>query len=165
MRFIKAIKLEEPDRVPVMLPTGNYPAYWGGSSFHELCTTTKKAMISGRSTWSPSGIWTLLMAPALSPPAKYRKSSVPSSTKLPGLGLPKEATMNQFVEGEYMMADEYDRYMLDPTDYNLRVMMPRTTPLFESFKKLPAFSNIMGNFWVMALTDPDVRKTFETLLS
>ena len=35
-RFIKAIKLEEPDRVPVMLPTGNYPAYWAGSSFHEL---------------------------------------------------------------------------------------------------------------------------------
>jgi hypothetical protein len=54
--------------------------------------------------------------------------------------------------------------MLDPTDYNLRVMMPRTTPLFESFRKLPPFSSIMGNFWLMALTDPDIRQTFETLL-
>ena len=26
-RFIKAIKMEKPDRVPVMLPTGNTPAY------------------------------------------------------------------------------------------------------------------------------------------
>jgi hypothetical protein len=25
-RFIKAIKMEEPDRVPVVLPVGNYPA-------------------------------------------------------------------------------------------------------------------------------------------
>ena len=29
-RFIKAIKLEQPDRVPVMLPVGNFPAYHAG---------------------------------------------------------------------------------------------------------------------------------------
>ncbi|MBN2029313.1 hypothetical protein JW824_03615 [bacterium] len=27
-RLIRAIKLEEPDRVPVMLPAGFYPAYY-----------------------------------------------------------------------------------------------------------------------------------------
>ena len=32
-RFIKAVKLEEPDRVPVMLPSGFFPASYGGSSF------------------------------------------------------------------------------------------------------------------------------------
>ena len=31
-RFIKAIKLEEPDRVPVMLPAGFYPAYYVGGT-------------------------------------------------------------------------------------------------------------------------------------
>ena len=35
-RFIKAIKLEEPDRVPVMLPVGSFPAYYAGSSFHKI---------------------------------------------------------------------------------------------------------------------------------
>ena len=31
-RFIKAIKLEEPDRVPVILPAGNIPAYLAGGN-------------------------------------------------------------------------------------------------------------------------------------
>src|SRR4030065_508422 len=29
-RFIKAIKLEEPDRVPCILPSGFFPAYYAG---------------------------------------------------------------------------------------------------------------------------------------
>ena len=29
-RLIKVIKLQEPDRVPVMLPAGNFPAYYAG---------------------------------------------------------------------------------------------------------------------------------------
>jgi hypothetical protein len=32
-RFIKAIKMEEPDRVPVWLPVGTYPAYYYGRIF------------------------------------------------------------------------------------------------------------------------------------
>jgi hypothetical protein len=35
-RFIKAIKLEKPDRVPVLLPVGSYPAYYAGSSFYKI---------------------------------------------------------------------------------------------------------------------------------
>ena len=35
-RFIKVIKLEEPDRVPVMLPTGYYPAVYAGYSLKEV---------------------------------------------------------------------------------------------------------------------------------
>ena len=31
-RFIKVIKLEEPDRVPVMLPAGFFPAYYAGGT-------------------------------------------------------------------------------------------------------------------------------------
>ncbi len=32
-RFIKAIKLEEPDRRPGVAPAGNTPAYWGRGQF------------------------------------------------------------------------------------------------------------------------------------
>ena len=35
-RFIKAIKMEEPDRVPVLLPVGSYPAYYAGSTFYKI---------------------------------------------------------------------------------------------------------------------------------
>ena len=42
-RFIRAIKMEEPDRVPVMLPTGNYPAYYAGGNFRKLMYDEKFA--------------------------------------------------------------------------------------------------------------------------
>jgi len=75
--------------------------------------------------------------PGLVPSGKIAGIIRSKLQKLPGLGLPEDATMNQFVEGEYMMAGEYDLFMMDPSDYNLRVMLPRTTPLFECFKRLP----------------------------
>ncbi len=35
-RFIKAIKMEEPDRVPAMLPVGSFPAYHAGTTFYNI---------------------------------------------------------------------------------------------------------------------------------
>src|SRR3972149_2607843 len=35
-RFIRAIKLEEPDRVPVMLPVEYYPAYYAGGNLKKV---------------------------------------------------------------------------------------------------------------------------------
>jgi hypothetical protein len=73
--------------------------------------------------------------------------------------------MNQSVEGEYMNEDEYDLFLRDPSDFNLRVITPRQIGLFESFKKLPPLRMLQGAGWVAALTDPGVRKTFQTLLN
>ena len=49
--------------------------------------------------------------------------------KWPGHGLGKDVTMQQIVEAEYMKADEYDWLMMDPTDYNLRLTLPRSAGL------------------------------------
>ena len=35
-RFIRAIKLEKPDRVPVMLPVEYYPAYYAGGKLKKV---------------------------------------------------------------------------------------------------------------------------------
>ena len=35
-RLMKALLLQEPDRVPVQLPAGNYPAYYAGGSIHKV---------------------------------------------------------------------------------------------------------------------------------
>jgi hypothetical protein len=164
-RFIKAIKLEEPDRVPVILPTGNFPAYWAGCTYRTLMYDYKKGHEIWKKYMEAFGDMDIFGGPSFIPSGKIAKA-IPSRTqKLPGLGLPENATMNQFVEGEYMMADEYDLYMMDPTDYNLRVMLPRTTPLFEPFKHMMPMRAVMGNYWLMVLADPEIRKIFETLLS
>jgi hypothetical protein len=163
-RFIKAIKLEEPDRVPVMLPTGNFPAYWGGATFRTLMYDYKKAHQIWIKYMEAFGDMDIFNGPGLVPSGRIAEAVQSKLQKLPGLGLPEDATMNQFVEGEYMMADEYDRFMMDPSDYNLRVMLPRTTPLFECFKNLPPVRSLMGTSWVAILADPEIRKVFQTLM-
>jgi uroporphyrinogen-III decarboxylase len=102
--------------------------------------------------------------PVLIPSGKIAEALASKVAVLPGLGLPENASMNQVIEGEYMMADEYDRLMMDPTDYNLRVTLPRTVGLFESFKKLPPLRFMMSEMWVSIMADPDIRKTFQTLM-
>ncbi len=162
-RLIKAIKLEEPDRVPVMLPTGNFPAYYAGSNYRAMMydyDAMKKACIKFMDDFGDMDMY----SPQIISSGKIAEAMQSRVMKLPGLGLPEDASMNQIVEGEYMMADEYDRLMMDPSDYYLRVTLPRTTGLFESFKKLPPLRNLQGAAWITALADPDIRKTFQTLM-
>jgi uroporphyrinogen-III decarboxylase len=162
-RLIKAIKLEEPDRVPVMLPTGNVPAYHAGSSYYELSYNYEKM----KKIWVQfmDDFGDMDMSPThMISPGKIAEALQSRVTKLPGVGLPRDASMHQICEGEYMLADEYDRLMMDPSDYYLRVTLPRTMGLFESFQKFPSFRTIQGAQWIMALSDPDIRQTFQTLM-
>jgi len=50
--------------------------------------------------------------------------------KWPGHGL-DEMTGYQFVEGEYMKADEYDQLLYDPTDFVLRTYWPTLKRLIQ----------------------------------
>jgi uroporphyrinogen-III decarboxylase len=162
-RLIKAIKMEEPDRVPVMLPTGNFPAYYYGSNYYELAfdyEKLKKAWVKFMDDFGDMD----MSATGMTNSGRIAEAMRSRVNLLPGVGLPKDASMHQIHEDEYMMADEYDQWMLDPSDYSLRVNMPRTTGLFESFKKFPTFRNIQGAQWISALADPDIRKTFQTLM-
>ncbi len=164
-RFIKAIKMEEPDRVPVMLPTGSFPAYYAGSSFYQIMydySELKRAWIKFMDDF---GDMDTFMGPGLIPSGRILEALDAKTLKWPGHGVGKDVTMQQIVEGEYMKADEYDWLMMDPTDYNLRVTLPRTNGLFEPFKKLPPLRFfIMGQSWVALLADPEIRKVFQTLM-
>jgi len=163
-RFIKAIKMEEPDRVPVMLPTGNYPAYWGGANFHTLMYDYQKGHDIWKKFMEAFGDMDTFNGPGLVPSGKIAEVIKSRVQKLPGLGLPEDATMNQFVEGEYMTAGEYDLFMMDPSDYNLRTMLPRTSSLFECFQWLPPARSLNGTSLVAALADPEIRQTFRSLM-
>ena len=164
-RFIKAVKMEEPDRVPVMLPAHVYPAYYAGADFRTIMydyDVMRKAWVKFMDDF---GDMDTFSGPGLIPSGKISEALDSKIQKLPGIGLPPDSSSNQFVEGEYMYADEYDLLMMDPSDYSLRVTLPRTTGLFESFAKLPPLRFLMmGAGWVGVLADPDIRKTFKTLM-
>jgi uroporphyrinogen-III decarboxylase len=163
-RFIKAIKMEEPDRVPVLLPIGNYPAYWAGANYRTIMydyAATCRIWIKYMEAFGDMDTFT---GPDFVPSGKIAKVLDMKNQKLPGLGLPEDASINQFVEGEYMKADEYDIYMSDPSDYMVRVNTPRTSGLFESFSKLPPLRRLQPAAWVALLAEPDIRKTFQALM-
>ena len=108
-RIIDAIKLREPDRVPVNLPAGYFPTYYAG-------ITLQKAMYDYDAL---SRAWLKFMrdfdtdmdtfgGPGFVFPGRVSELLDTRTSKWPGHGLPDDARFHQFVEGEYMKADEYD---------------------------------------------------------
>ena len=83
----------------------------------------------------------------------------------------------QFVEGEYMKAEEYDPFLYDPTDFMIRSYWPRVLGKLKFFESLPPLRSIVSyymgtqtNFFPLR-PSPDVRglrgpsSTEETLKS
>jgi len=164
-RFIKVIKLEEPDRVPVMLPAGFYPAYYAGS-------TLKKVMYDYdelRRAWLKFLLDFDLAAfagPGLVLPGKMLDSIDYKLHYWPGHGLADDISLYQYIEGEYMKAEEYDDYIRDPTDFILRTFLPRSVGAFAGFRKLGPITPFVGIpvFFITQFGDPEVRASVQALL-
>jgi hypothetical protein len=164
-RFIKAIKMEEPDRVPVMLPVGSFPAYHAGSSFYNIMYDYSELKRCWVKFMDDFGDMDTFSGPGLIPSGRINEALDVKIMKWPGHGIGKDVTMQQIVEGEYMKADEYDWLMMDPTDYNLRVTVPRSNGLFAPFAKMPPLRMLFGGAsWVGLLANPEIRKVFQTLM-
>lgn len=164
-RFIKAIKMEEPDRVPVMLPVGNFPAYYAGLDLHTIMYNSREMRRAWIKFMDDFGDMDYFRGPTMASSGKISEALEVKNNVWPGHGLPLDASMSQYVEGEYMKADEYDRWLEDPSDYNTRVFLPRAAGLFESLRKLRPLRSLQGMDWVAALADPDIRKSFQTLMN
>ena len=164
-RLSRALLLQEPDRVPVILPAGNFPAIYAGISFrtamydyNELYRAWKKFLRDfDTDTFIGPG---LVYSGRVFDIVDYKLYA------WPGHGLPADASGHQFVEGEYMTADEYDAFLEDPSDFAMRVYLPRVIGSLKAFQKLPPLTSILGRpqgfLPVTAL--PEVQKSFQTLV-
>ena len=88
--------------------------------------------------------------------------------KWPGGTLPDDVPF-QFVEGEYMLQSEYDHFLDDPSDFLLRVFIPRVFKNLEGFSKLPPLKNLaLGCYgtpvYGMAMSTPEVVESLERLM-
>ena len=102
-RFIKVIKLEKPDRVPYILPAGSFPLYYAGMTLKEAMHDNERAIQAFRKFFNEFESDVFMGGGAGS--AKANEILNPLNMKWPGHGLPDDASMPQFVEGEYMKAD------------------------------------------------------------
>lgn len=85
----------------------------------------------------------------------------------PGGTLPPDVPY-QFVEGEYMKAEEYDIFLTDPSDFVLRYYLPRVYGLLAPLPRLPSFRTMIGGLGIQGiasiLASPEFRKIGETMI-
>ena len=156
-RFIKVFKLEKPDRVPVILPAGSYPLYYAGMTLKEAMYDNNRLCQAYRKFFEDFESDTFT-GPGMVPSGKASEIIDSQIVKWPGHGLPDNASMQQFVEGEYMKADEYDLFLEDLTDWCLRFYLPRSLGALAPFANFQPTPFILGmaNKFVMPAVMPQV---------
>jgi hypothetical protein len=164
IRFIKVIKLEEPDRVPVILPAGTFPVYHAGMTLKEVMYDNKKLCQAYRKFFSEFEADTFTSP--MVPPGRASEIIESLTSKWPGHGLPDNASMQQYVEGEYMKADEYDVFLNDVSDFCLRCYLPRTLGALTPFAKFSPLPHILGmpNRFLAPAVMPEVQAAFQAII-
>jgi uroporphyrinogen-III decarboxylase len=164
-RFIKTIKLEEPDRVPVMLPAGFYPAYYAGGTLKKVMydyNELRRSWLKFLNDFEMDSF----MGPGLVLPGRMLDNIDYKLHHWPGHGLGDDIALYQYIEGEYMKAEEYDAFIRDPADFILRAYLPRSVGAFEGFRKLGPLTPFIGIpvFFITQFGDPEVRAATQALL-
>jgi uroporphyrinogen-III decarboxylase len=164
-RFTKAIKLEEPDRVPVMLPVQFFPAPYAGASlktamydYEEL----KRSWLKFLNDFEMDSFigCGLVFSGRMLEMIDYKV------LVWPGHGLDDHIPSYQYLEGENMIPEEYDDLIQDPTDFLLRTFLPRISGAFAGFSKLSQMTPFIGIpvSYITQFADPEIRASIQTLL-
>ena len=166
-RFNDAVQLKVPDRIPSGFLYTFYNAKQYGITCEEamydydkLAEVTRKGVqdTDPDAFISPFGIISI---------GRLLERLGDTRFMWPGHGVSPDSTY-QFVENEAMSPDEYDDFLFDPTDYMLRVHLPKVMTALAPLQKL---AYLPGNFyflidamWTAPFGLPDVAKAVETLV-
>jgi len=167
-RQLKASKCQVPDRVPVSLPLGGYPAYYAGYDFKRVMYDYKAA----REAWTKF-MWDFYEdmdsfgGPGLVFSGRVFDILDYHQYSWPGHGIGDDATTYQFNEKQYMSADEYDWYINDPADFGFRALTPRTVGAAEPWQYFPHLASLNGlpMVPVVPFMRPDVRESFKKFIA
>jgi hypothetical protein len=165
-RIIDAFNVEEPDEVPISLPVGNLPFILHGVSMHEVMYDIEKGIEACNAFNEKYSEELDFYAVPFAAPGKALEILDYRLYAWPGHGLSKAAPNYQFIEGEYMKADEYDDLLRDPSDFWLRTYMPRIFRSLESFRMLSPLPDILEipMAQLMPLAFPQVQDSLQALI-
>src|SRR5208283_4398933 len=120
-RLQDALQLRQPDRIPIQLDMSYMLAEMYGvtrQEQHENGDKELEMLEKAALYFQPDSILGLYNNPLPSLAVGDRQ------TKFPGHGMDPNGSF-QFVEGEYMKAEDYDAFLADPTDWSIRTLWPR----------------------------------------
>lgn len=133
-RFQDAFELKQPDAIPIVLPMSFMLAETSGITKQELLENSEKAqelLEEAAIEYQPDSIF----GPFLSDPRPFLLLG-DRMTTWPGHGVEPNSEF-QFVESDYMKAEDYDEFLEDPADWAIRVYLPRVCRALEGFSMLP----------------------------
>ncbi len=159
-RFIDAVELRVPDRVPTSVHLSYLPARIHGITYSDAYYDFPK--------WKEAYIKTALyFKPDRCEFFPHQSGRVlealdEKTTVWPGHGIGVNSS-HQFVEGEYMKSEEYDLFLDDLTDFNIRFLAPRCYGLMEPLAELPPLNILPRMLPFHVLAKPEFASMLEKL--
>ena len=148
-RFHDAVALRKPDRVPVASLAAFFVSRYGGISnavamkdYDRLAEAWYKATLKLNWDMAPPA-FTIFSA-------NLMEMFGINTFKWPGKHFSDNAPY-QFVEQEYMLADEYDEFLSAPSDFVVRKMMPRMAKTLEPLGMLPPLYWFSSGYTLLSL--------------
>jgi len=148
-RVQDAISLRKPDRVPIVSATEMFFVRSAGLTVAEAMYDYDKMAAAWKTSMKRYN-WDMA-------PLQHAIRSGPTmellgmkTFKWPGYNLP-ENSYYQWVEQEYMMADEYDEFLKDPADFTVRKLMPRMSSTLEPLGALPPITWMGTGYTLLAM--------------
>ena len=165
-RVLDAVELRVPDRVPFMPFINFFHAKYGGITCEEAMYDYDKLAAAARKTimdFEPDTYNNPFVLLALGPileglDCKY--------LRWPGGGLSPHRSY-QFVEQEYVKAEEYDDLLFDPTGFMLRQFLPRAYGALEPLQQLPPLPSLYYTRFLTgtaAFASPEVAGALDALV-
>lgn len=160
-RFLDVVDLKEPDKIPTVMMASGFVAEYGGISMADTFYDVEKTIQATRKymeDFQPEYLFTGGGIPL----GKVLDVLGYSLYKWPGGGLPDNRPF-QYVEGEYMPAEEYDELIRNPEGYVLRNYYPRIFKNLKGLEKFPSLfepAEIVGVAkLLMPLASPQMQET------
>ncbi len=149
-RVNDAINLKEPDRVPIT-PSINafFPAEQEGFSYKDAMYKGGKFYKAARKICMRYE-WDLYPDAQIAPIGRFLDAFGAKTFKWPGAHNPEDCLGDnqpfQATEIEYMKAEDYDKFLKDPTGYMLRNVIPAQNTNLKAFKDFPDLDWLCGMF-------------------
>jgi hypothetical protein len=136
-RISEAIQLKIPDRVPMELSFGYFPARYAGITCEAPYYDYEAWLAACKKTLTDFGEDVSRVQPFF--PGKVLELLDEKPLAWPGHGC-SPMHSHQYIEGEFMKPDEYEVLLNDPTDFMLRRYLPRIAGCLESLSRLPEYT-------------------------
>jgi uroporphyrinogen-III decarboxylase len=147
-RLVDVYNVKEPDRVPISLPVGNLPFTLNGVNMRTAMYDYEQALQACKKFNDQYSAELEYFASPYTTPGKVLEILDYKLYTWPGHGLPADAPGLQFIESEYMKAEEYDDLIRDPSDFWFRTYLPR---IFGGFEPLGIFSPVTSMIEVVSI--------------